>query len=138
MFPAGPTRLWVEAAVGGASRRLADPRCQEVLSDFVDAKGRTLTAVLTTLGQSPDRYLGDVWFVDGGNQPRCADRGVDAITVVGGRVVFLCPRLFRMQAGSKHHQILIIHEMLHTLGLGENPPTPEQITDQVTKRCRDG
>jgi hypothetical protein len=31
--------------------------------------------------------------------------------------------------------IIVIHEFLHTLGLGENPPTSEAITEQVTLRC---
>ena len=30
---------------------------------------------------------------------------------------------------------VVIHEMLHTLGLEENPPTSEEITRQVVKRC---
>jgi hypothetical protein len=31
---------------------------------------------------------------------------------------------------------LIIHEMLHTLGLGENPPSSREITQRVTERCQ--
>ena len=30
---------------------------------------------------------------------------------------------------------LIIHELLHSLGLGENPPTSSQISSQVMRRC---
>jgi hypothetical protein len=30
---------------------------------------------------------------------------------------------------------VVIHEMLDALGLGENPPTSEEITRQVVKRC---
>ncbi len=30
---------------------------------------------------------------------------------------------------------VVIHEMLHALGLGEDPPTSEEITRQVAKRC---
>jgi hypothetical protein len=29
----------------------------------------------------------------------------------------------------------IIHELLHSLGLGEDPPTSKQITDTVLARC---
>ena len=32
-------------------------------------------------------------------------------------------------------EITIIHEMLHSLGLGENPPESVAITAQVLKRC---
>jgi hypothetical protein len=30
---------------------------------------------------------------------------------------------------------LIIHESLHTLGLGENPPSSSEITQHVERRC---
>ena len=33
-------------------------------------------------------------------------------------------------------EAMVIHEMLHTLGLGENPPTTFEITDRVLSRCR--
>ena len=29
----------------------------------------------------------------------------------------------------------LIHEALHTLGLGENPPTSREITSRVVSRC---
>ena len=134
-LPAGVARLWVEAAVEGAARRLNDPRCQEVLGDFADAEGRTLMAVLTARQQTPSQYLHDVRFVDGGRESQCKRIGMGAFTSPGSRVIFMCPRLFRLQLGSKHHEILVIHELLHTLGLGENPPTSERITQQIRKRC---
>jgi hypothetical protein len=135
LFPPGPARLWVEAAVEGAARRLSDPRCEAVLDDFVDADQRTLTAILRARQQTPNQYLHAIWFVDGGSRSRCARVGMGAFTGPAHQVIFLCSRLFRLQLGSKHHEILVIHELLHTLGLGENPPTSERITQQITKRC---
>jgi len=32
--------------------------------------------------------------------------------------------------------VLVIHEVLHTLGLGENPPSSATITIRVQNRCR--
>jgi hypothetical protein len=32
-------------------------------------------------------------------------------------------------------EVYVIHEMLHTLGLGENPPSSQEITQAVVKRC---
>jgi hypothetical protein len=32
-------------------------------------------------------------------------------------------------------ELLVIHELLHTLGLGENPPSSVDITRVVTSRC---
>jgi hypothetical protein len=34
-----------------------------------------------------------------------------------------------------HIAALLIHEMMHTLGLGENPPNAEAITARVLERC---
>jgi len=34
-------------------------------------------------------------------------------------------------------EMILIHELLHTLGLGENPPTSLEITARVTERCGD-
>jgi hypothetical protein len=33
-------------------------------------------------------------------------------------------------------EFIVIHELLHTLGLGENPPTPQDITRRVKARCQ--
>jgi hypothetical protein len=35
-------------------------------------------------------------------------------------------------------EAVIIHEMLHTLGLGENPPSSTEITFRVLNRCMNG
>jgi hypothetical protein len=33
-------------------------------------------------------------------------------------------------------EVYVIHEMLHTLGLGENPPSSREITRRVNGRCQ--
>jgi hypothetical protein len=63
----------------------------------------------------------------------------------GRRRVFVCPvgpgrinsRLSKIefQSGSLA-EAMVIHEMLHTLGLGENPPTTFEITARVRESCR--
>jgi hypothetical protein len=35
-----------------------------------------------------------------------------------------------------HVEVIVVHEMMNTLGLGENPPTATQINEQVLRRCR--
>ena len=65
-------------------------------------------------------------------------------TTPGVPRVFVCPagggqvtsRLARIefQSGSLA-EATVIHEMLHTLGLGENPPTAFEITRRVRNRC---
>jgi hypothetical protein len=32
----------------------------------------------------------------------------------------------------------VIHEVLHSLGLGENPPSSDHITERVRARCGQG
>ena len=33
-------------------------------------------------------------------------------------------------------EVVVIHEALHTLGLGENPPSSAEISIRVAARCR--
>jgi hypothetical protein len=129
----------VRAALRGATERLEAPQCQAVFSDFTDASGRRLSDRLVELGQTPQGYLGQVLFYDGSSQARCQarDKGVLAVTAPGSPIVFVCPEALRAQF---HRQPLVveatlIHEALHTLGLGENPPTSQEITARVVKRC---
>jgi len=127
----------VERAVAGASRRLEDPRCQAILDDF-EVGGRTLRAALEEWGTSPADYIRLVPFLDGSERPLCRHGNVALVTEVGVRRVFVCTAVFSA------HQLrnpgvaesMVIHEMLHTLGLGENPPSSIEITQRVESRCR--
>jgi hypothetical protein len=60
-----------------------------------------------------------------------------AITQPGSRVVFICPREFiqKREWNPAEAEALIIHEMLHSLGLEENPPSSVAITADVLDRC---
>jgi hypothetical protein len=52
-------------------------------------------------------------------------------------VVYVCSGVFRgqLQHRPADAEAVLIHEALHTLGLGENPPTPRAIQDRVRARC---
>ncbi|MFN7914573.1 MAG: hypothetical protein U0Q55_04490 [Vicinamibacterales bacterium] len=130
----GPEFQWVERAVTGAAERLATPRCSAVLSDFADSEGRTLREVLEGRGLTAREHMKTLWFLRGDDQKACRSRATSAFTVPGGRLVFVCPTVFRRPV-SVHAEVLLIHEFLHTLGLGENPPTSDAITAQVARRC---
>ncbi len=120
----------------GAAERIERPACAAVLDEFGDASGRRLRISLETAGVSPGDYLGRIFFYDGLDRGHCRTPGVLAVTEPGSRVVRLCSRFFE-QAG--HDPALaeatIIHEALHTLGLGENPPSSQEITARVIKGC---
>jgi hypothetical protein len=49
----------------------------------------------------------------------------------------VCGRVFREAASRQESraEIAVIHEALHTLGLGENPPDSLEITRRVAERC---
>lgn len=127
----------VRRAITGARRQLAEPRCQELLSEFTDASGRPLRAALEGLGRTPQEHLDEVFFYDGSSHPRCGERRNLAVTAPGGRLVFVCVAQF-VRASQKSRletEYIVIHEMLHTLGLGENPPSSRQINVRVATQC---
>jgi hypothetical protein len=127
----------VESAAMGARHRLEKPACQEIFADFADTSGRPLQESLDALGQTGGSYLGLIFFAEGDGAAGCRSRRVSAFTTPGSRVVFICGREFsavRMQ-DSRHAQIILIHETLHSLGLSEDPPSSLEITAQVYARC---
>ena len=134
----GAQHAALRRAVMGARRRLAQPECQQMFSEFRDASGRTLQENLDALGQTPASYLGQILFVDGAGLRRCkASTNVFAMTDQGSRVVYICGRQFAFVDGNNATQTeaFIIHEELHSLGLGENPPSSKEITARVLTSC---
>jgi hypothetical protein len=130
-----PTLRW---ALDGAARRLESPLCQTLFADFQDEHGRPLQERLADLGVSGPSYLEWVVFFDGTGLSTCDREGVIAFTGQGHRVVYVCRERFEREwrAGqSRFTEAVLIHEMLHTLGLGENPPSSQAITHQVLNRC---
>ena len=136
----------LERARTGAARRLEGAECQKVLSDFTDPEGRTLLANLEPWQQTPSGYLRQaITFLDGSTLGHCRKNTVLLVTSRGQLPVFVCPavgstpgsRFARIQMENPTlSEAMVIHEMLHTLGLGENPPTTFEITDRVLARCR--
>ena len=127
----------VVRAAHGVLERLGGDECRQVLRDFTDAEGRTLERNLDTLGVSPLDYLGWVFFYDGFGRGRCMQEGIYATTQPGSRVVNMCgPRFTELQAREPQvAQAVVLHEVLHTLGLQENPPSSAHITQRVLERC---
>jgi hypothetical protein len=126
----------VAMALNGAYRKLARPACQQLLDDFHDAQGHTLRENLVPLGLTPDAYLSHLTYRDGRDlgSARCRKGGAAAVTHIGDRNVFLCVAPFAEQRPGIRENTLI-HEMLHSLGLGENPPSSGEINGQVRRRC---
>ena len=130
----------VRRALLAARQRLGASRCREVLSDFRsrDAK-RPLTEVLEHLGRTAEQHLDTLNFEDGSRRGRCASPAILAFTRPGSDTIYVCSSQFKSAGRSDpaYAEIVLIHELLHTLGLGENPPTSLDITARVTERCGD-
>jgi len=126
----------VEFAREGAMRRLRDPACHGLLEEFRDARNQPLSVKLGAFGVSADQYLAMLPFLDGSERPLCQRSQSELLTVRGvARVVVCKPFLQTVERERATAEVYVIHEMLHTLGLGENPPTSHAITRAVKTRC---
>jgi hypothetical protein len=135
----GLAGLYVQRAIAGAERRLGHEECRGLLSEFSSEKdGRPLAVVLAASGRTAEEHLASVAFVDGSEKVEC-DRGQAFAGLIrsGDHVVYVCATRFRdlARANPVAAETVVLHEMLHTLGLGENPPSSRQITARVTLRC---
>ncbi len=138
VFHPGGLNAIVQMAAFEAHRRLADPGCQQIFSDFRNASGDRLQDKLDSLGQTGQSFLSWIWFVDAHFEGRCAQTDVLAFTSPGSQVVFYCGERFTRsitRLGLGRLATTILHEELHSLGLGENPPSSVEITRRVELRC---
>jgi hypothetical protein len=124
------------AALEAASAQLADEDCRKILTDFNDGNGQSLADRLSSVADNVQVYLTMVTFIDDSRHRRCAG-GVLVFTAPGSRVVRVCAdELKRIDAQQTDYVVAtLIHEILHTLGLRENPPSSREITARVLARC---
>jgi hypothetical protein len=119
-----------------AARKLADPACGQVFSDFTDGAGRRLQEVLEEKQLTGSAYLRWLIVANAIDDSFCANRNILAGTTPGSRIVRVCPQFKKVAAADPEYAAtLLIHEELHALGLGENPPSSAEITDRVRARC---
>jgi hypothetical protein len=125
----------VDRAFREAFASLGRPDCREVFSDFRAASGRPLASALAATGLDAREFLSSLFFYDGSGYPGCAKRGAFAFTRPGSRVVFVCGQAF-LKADPLEARAVLIHEMLHALGLVNEAPGSNGITRTVLRRCR--
>jgi hypothetical protein len=133
-------RLAVHTAITGAYRRLASPKCQQIFGDFEDRNGHALRENLQATGLTAQGYLGLLRYSRGSSDSACRRSDILAFTQPATRIVYICDRFVERFLPLSLEQreeldIALIHEVLHTLGLGENPPSPQRITEQIRRRC---
>lgn len=129
-------RHMARAALDLAWQRLGQPGCGAVLDAFHDPSGRPLEHKLAALSVDVQTYLTMLVFIDGTRETPCVT-GVLAFTSPGSRVVRICVDQLKQawQQSPDHTTANFIHEMLHTLGLSENPPSSAEITTRVLAAC---
>lgn len=114
------------------------PGCRGVLDEFRDLRGRALSENLAATGLGPAAYLRSLLLTNGGRHPLCRTTA-HAVTVPFGDTVAVCEDSFLsvQRRNASRAANLLIHEMLHTLGLGENGrhPSSLEITSRVGARC---
>ena len=128
--------LFARKTLDLAWERLARISCADLLNTFLDRAGRPLNERLRELAVDRQTHLTRIFFVDGSREMPCI-KGSFAYTSPGSRVVRLCvEELKRTWLTSPEHAVSrVIHEMLHTLGLGEDPPSSAEITRRVLAGC---
>ena len=124
-------------AIRRAHQALEDPNCQQIFRDFRDSSGRVLQERLDSLGWNGQQYLQWMLFYESSDRRTCESPRTLAMTVPGARVVYVCDSKFSslIRREPSALWVAILHEQLHSLGLGENPPTPQEISRIVAQRC---
>ena len=118
-------------------RRFDEPKCATLLDNLTDQKGQPLQHHLSSLAPDVRSYVRLVYFVDDLHSGGCSSDTL-AVTMPRSRVVHVCagPRLEETRVRNPEHLVAsFIHELLHTLGLGENPPASSWITERVLRVC---
>ena len=130
-------RAAVVAALDGASQWLTAPACSSGLAELQDPNGIPLAQPLAHHGTSWHQYLQWISFYEGQPGAPCGRGDLIAFTALGSRVVFICPKAFLAvwRRDPPRAKALVMHEVLHTLGVAERPASAEQITDQVLRVC---
>ena len=126
-------------AFSDAARLFSRDPCLRLLSEFRDAAGVELLRRLDQTGDSVSTYLHRLAVAPGDHRELCRSGNVLAGTRPGARVVYFCSRRFvRLQFHDPDlAAAVVIHEVLHTLGLPENPPSSQEITARVVDHCGD-
>jgi hypothetical protein len=133
LFARGTVKRSLALALEGLRR----PECRAVYDDFRDASGATLAEGLRRRDVSPSEHLLRLRWLNGVSHPRCRDRNVFLVTRVGDPEIYVCPEQFTDFAVRQPVKAagLLLHEQLHALGLGEDPPASGEISRQVFARC---
>lgn len=128
----------VRGPLAQAAARLSTPGCASLLADLADVRtGRPLGETLARSGLNAGGWLRSLHVLPGDGRADCVPGRTLAFTPVGSRVVWVCPLALERLRRSQRSLVanVLVHESLHSLGLGENPPSSEEISLLVESRC---
>jgi len=126
----------VRRAIDLARAKLALPGCPQVYEDFALPNGDTPQRELERMGIGPEEFLETLVFTDGSRESACRTGPAFLRTTPGSGLIRVCPGFARLQTADPGMSAsLIIHESLHALGVGEDPPTSKDITRRIERRC---
>lgn len=127
----------IAEAVAEAAARLDTAPCALVLTDFVDSRtGLTLAENLAATGRTASEHVESLLFRGAPSLKPFPGRRVFAFTTPASPVVLLCREdLLLIQNQRRLVTAIVIHEVLHTLGLREDSPSSVAITEKVLERC---
>jgi hypothetical protein len=128
-------RAALARALRMAVRKLSSAGCGRIFSEFADSWQSPPSA------DDPVRTEGTLFdgldFRDGMPYGVCRDNRILAFTRPGSRSIYLCGDQFSHAAfiNLEYAANILIHEGLHCLGLGEDPPSSKSITALVAADC---
>jgi len=126
----------VQWSLEAARMQLRRAECLKVFEEFQLPDGSTPLQSLEETGLSAEEFLETLEWESGELSNRCEAGGLLATTRYSRRIS-VCPGFARMVTNRPAFgAALIIHEQLHALGLGENPPLSTYITARVYHWCR--
>lgn len=138
----------VADALNAALQKMENLQCQSVFQKWKNAPSEAYPGPYQTTawdnlnGQSISSWVSGLSFFNGSTWSTCSNSVKMAFTTMpGSHVVMVCPQFSSYESGTPGQAAdTIIHEILHTLGLGENPPnesqpTPTEIQDAVEDAC---
>lgn len=129
----------VDRSLPKGAEKLDQAKCAALLDTLTYGSGTPLRAMMNARGyQNPGQYLQQAMsYLNGFDAGKCNGSNV-AYTTPFSRTIYVCGKLD--DYSDTMAASLLIHEMLHSLGLPENPPTDgamssSQITAKVVEAC---
>ena len=139
----GKLKAAVDRALKKAQQKLQNQQCLALFNRIGTVPGETSKPLIDVMHNrkytDPGAYLTKYLTYVGGDSTDCADFA-QASTKVGQSQVAVCGTFLSSSTSDGWNAVYLIHEMMHSLGQGENPPmagqpTSAQLNQQVSAAC---